>query len=86
MCWQITVHWANQRLRIHTIILTLTNLSLSICTTCSILLIHVIVNDNLGSERVKKSGAAGQRLREAVGINYSLLVLGRYIIRAIIPV
>jgi hypothetical protein len=32
-----------------------------------------------GSERVKKSKAEGSRLREAVGINYSLLVLGKVI-------
>ena len=32
-----------------------------------------------GSERVKKSKVTGQHLKEAVGINYSLMVLGKVI-------
>lgn len=39
--------------------------------------LHLV--DLAGSERVKKSKAAGMRLREAVGINSSLLVLGKVI-------
>ena len=35
--------------------------------------------DLAGSERVKKSKVTGGKLKEAVGINYSLLVLGKCI-------
>jgi hypothetical protein len=47
--------------------------------------VEVLVNSQLylvdlaGSERVKKSKVTGQQMREAVGINSSLLVLGRVI-------
>lgn len=40
---------------------------------------HLHLLDLAGSERVKKSKAEGSRLREAVGINSSLLVLGKVI-------
>jgi len=40
---------------------------------------HLYLVDLAGSERVKKSKAAGGRLAEAVGINSSLMVLGRCI-------
>lgn len=39
--------------------------------------LHLV--DLAGSERVKKSKVTGQRMREAVGINSSLLVLGKVI-------
>ena len=39
--------------------------------------LHLV--DLAGSERVKRSGATGERMREAVGINSSLLVLGKVI-------
>jgi hypothetical protein len=39
--------------------------------------LHLV--DLAGSERVKKSKATGIRLKEAVGINSSLLVLGKVI-------
>ena len=39
--------------------------------------LHLV--DLAGSERVKKSKVVGQRMREAVGINSSLLVLGKVI-------
>jgi Kinesin motor domain len=39
--------------------------------------LHLV--DLAGSERVKKSKATGLRLKEAVGINSSLLVLGKVI-------
>ena len=39
--------------------------------------LHLV--DLAGSERVKKSKVSGQRLREAIGINRSLLVLGKVI-------
>jgi len=40
---------------------------------------HLHLVDLAGSERVKKSRATGSRLTEAVGINSSLMVLGRCI-------
>lgn len=45
------------------------------------LLVHsqLYLVDLAGSERVKKSKVTGQRMREAVGINSSLLVLGKVI-------
>jgi hypothetical protein len=39
--------------------------------------LHLV--DLAGSERIKKSKVTGQRMREAVGINSSLLVLGKVI-------